>query len=148
MYAGLHAFLALFDQYNGHKETIPFFRPTNLPVLISPNLKSNFFTITRRFHCLQSELWNLQTANALRKAVTWSFALTVPPISSAKRLVCVHSGRLSVFDFRGFHRTPMSLNCTAKLSKRRIRDKNPPNSPTTTAALVHTRSLLGNLSNT
>ena len=57
MWAGLHAFPALFDLYNRHKETIPFFRPTNLPVLISP--KSKLFSTTRCCHCFQSELWNL-----------------------------------------------------------------------------------------
>jgi hypothetical protein len=75
---------------NRQKETFPFFLQNNLPALISPQPKTN--SRAQCCRCLQlQELWNPQTANALRtKAVTWSFALTVPPTSSAIRCVSVY----------------------------------------------------------
>lgn len=88
-------------------------------------------------------LWNTQPANALIRAVTWSFALMLPPLSLANGCVSVYlqSSIPPVFDFRLVNRTPMSLNCTARSWKRRVQN----NLPTTWVALAHTWSLLGYL---
>ena len=88
---------------NGQKETFPFFLQNNLSALISPQLKKNSSTRWCRSLQLQ-EPWNPQTANALRtKAVTWSFALTVPPISSV-------IGCVSVYLLAGFLCLPFGLS--------------------------------------
>jgi hypothetical protein len=134
---------ALFGTWingNGQKETIPFFRPPLWLYSVQIIVNDTVFPLLA--------IGAMEPANCKCSNKGRNLVVCIDGTSNqfgTKVRICTFKQPFYIsIDFRPVHRTRMSLNCTARLKKWRIRT----NSLTTTAALAHTRNLLGSLSST